>query len=188
MATSPKLRALAHPIRLRMLSLMWAEPMSAAELARVLGIGHGLATQHLRVLEKTEYVELVEVRAKRGGRERLFKAVHGLPLSEQAAEGGLPLLVESLANAARARVPAHTTERPLLAVDGELWVDPEVWKEVYDSLVTAIGRVHDAAVPAHTPGAERVSVTAIAFAMNETMSPDTPSADTPPLDGKRFPA
>lgn len=178
MATSPKLRALAHPVRLRMLSLMWAEPMSAAELARVLGIGHGLATQHLRVLDKTGYVELVEVRAKRGGRERLFKAVHGLPLSEQAAEGGLPLLVESLANAARSRVPAHTTQRPLLAVDAELWLEPEVWKEVYDSLVTAIGRIHEAAVPAHTPGAERVSLTAIAFAMNDETGEDGLSSRT----------
>ncbi|MEV1205735.1 winged helix-turn-helix domain-containing protein, partial [Microbispora rosea] len=40
----PRLRALAHPVRLRMLSLMWGAPMSAAELSRELGISHALAS------------------------------------------------------------------------------------------------------------------------------------------------
>lgn len=146
---------------------MWAGPMSAAELARELSIGHGLATQHLRVLDKAGYVELVEVRAKRGGRERRFRAVHGTPLSDQAAEGGLPLLVESLADAVRGRVPAHRTDRPLLTVDAELWLSPDGWREAYADLVGAVQRLHAAAVPPHTPGAERVSVTAMAFAMLE---------------------
>jgi len=150
-----------------MLSLMWAGPMSAAELARELSIGHGLATQHLRVLDKAGYVELVEVRAKRGGRERRFATVQGTPLSDQAAEGGLPLLVQSLAGAVRERVPAHRVDRPLLTVDGELWMTPDAYRAAYDDVIAAIHRLHAAAVAPHTEGAERVSLTAVAFAMND---------------------
>ncbi|MGW2857569.1 helix-turn-helix domain-containing protein, partial [Streptomyces sp. NPDC001215] len=56
--TDPVLRALAHPVRLRMLSLMWPGPMSAAELARELDISHALASQHLRRLDTVGLVEL----------------------------------------------------------------------------------------------------------------------------------
>ncbi|MGW5673350.1 helix-turn-helix domain-containing protein, partial [Micromonospora sp. NPDC003776] len=49
--TDPRLRALAHPVRLRMLSLLWGAPLSAAALARELAISHALASQHLRRLD-----------------------------------------------------------------------------------------------------------------------------------------
>jgi len=67
----PVLRALGHPTRLRMLTMMWSGPMSAAGLAAELGISHGLASQHLRTLDRAGLVELAEVRSRRGGRERL---------------------------------------------------------------------------------------------------------------------
>ena len=44
------LRAMAHPLRLRMLSLLTGAELSAAEVARELGITHANASYHLRVL------------------------------------------------------------------------------------------------------------------------------------------
>src|SRR6476659_9549606 len=44
------LRALAHPVRLQMLSLLTGAPMSAAEVARELGLTHANASYHLRQL------------------------------------------------------------------------------------------------------------------------------------------
>ena len=44
------LRAMAHPLRLQMLSLLTGAELSAAEVARELGITHANASYHLRVL------------------------------------------------------------------------------------------------------------------------------------------
>ncbi|OPG04279.1 winged helix-turn-helix domain-containing protein, partial [Microbispora sp. GKU 823] len=79
----PRLRALAHPVRLRMLSLMWGAPMSAAELSRELGISHALASHHLRCLDEAGLAELAGVRVRRGGRERRYRAAGGTPLTER---------------------------------------------------------------------------------------------------------
>ena len=45
-----RLRAMAHPVRLRILSLLTAEAMSAADVARALDLTHANASYHLRVL------------------------------------------------------------------------------------------------------------------------------------------
>ena len=50
MESSNQLRAVAHPVRLRMLSLLTGTELSAAEVARELGITHANASYHLRTL------------------------------------------------------------------------------------------------------------------------------------------
>src|ERR1700679_2222186 len=52
------LRARAHPLRLRMLSLLTGAAMSAAELGRELGVSQALASYHLRQLAHAEVAEL----------------------------------------------------------------------------------------------------------------------------------
>jgi len=55
------MRAVAHPLRLRILSLLTGAEMSAAELARELDISHANASYHLRVLASVgEVVEAGE--------------------------------------------------------------------------------------------------------------------------------
>ena len=44
------MRAVAHPVRLQMLSLLTGTEMSAAEVARELDLTHANASYHLRVL------------------------------------------------------------------------------------------------------------------------------------------
>jgi DNA-binding transcriptional ArsR family regulator len=67
-------RALAHPLRLRLQSLIGqAGQLTAADAARELGISHALASHHLRQLAKYGFVEQV------GGadrRERPWRLVH----------------------------------------------------------------------------------------------------------------
>ncbi len=55
-----------------MLSLLTGAPFSASELSRELGVSQALASYHLRQLHAAGVIELSEVRAKRGGRERRF--------------------------------------------------------------------------------------------------------------------
>jgi DNA-binding transcriptional ArsR family regulator len=162
-----RLRALAHPVRLRMLSLLWAAPNSAAGLARQLGIGHGLASQHLRVLEQAGYVELAAVRKKRGGQERLFQALRGTPLSDGAASGEFTLLVRAMVDVVTARIPERRADDAPLVVDAELWVRPEDWQQARRDLRAGVDALHEAALPPHSEGTERVSLSLIGLALSD---------------------
>ena len=170
-ATDPLLRALAHPLRLRMVSLVWNAPLSAAELARELGISHALASQHLRRLDAVGMVELAEVRANRGGRERRYRAVHGSPLSDQRHESS-PLLAEALALNLRDRAARRAPDAEGVTSDVELWVTPEVWDGFRHRLAALFGELHDAAQAPHTPGTVGVGATVMAFPLAEPVHSD----------------
>lgn len=162
----PVLRALAHPVRLRMLTLMWPGPMSAAELARELDISHALASQHLRRLDAAGLVELAEERVRRGGRERRYRTVHGSPLSDQRE--GTPLLAGALTHTLRERAGRRAPGEDGVTVDAELWVDPHVWQEVRHRLAALARELHDAARPPHTPGTAPVGISLMAFPLKES--------------------
>lgn len=62
------IRALAHPLRLDLLSLVGRRgPTTSADAARELGIGQALASHHLRQLAKYGFIEPA---AQRNGRDR----------------------------------------------------------------------------------------------------------------------
>jgi DNA-binding transcriptional ArsR family regulator len=161
----PVLRALGHPTRLRMLSLMWSGPLSAAALAGELGISHGLASQHLRTLDKAGLVELAEVRAKRGGRERLYRTVPGSPLSDRRDTG--PLLAEAFAANLRQRAAERLPDSDGVLTDAELWLEPAVWADFRARLGTLMSELHAAAHPPRTPGTHRIGVTLTAYELRE---------------------
>jgi DNA-binding transcriptional ArsR family regulator len=159
----PVLRALGHPTRLRMLSLMWAGPMSAATLSVELGISHGLASQHLRTLDRAGLVELAEVRSKRGGRERLYRTVKGTPLSDR--RDASPLLTEAFVNNLRQRLAMRVPDSESAVTEAELWVAPEVWLEYRKRLLDLMWELHEHALPPRTPGTTPIGVTLMAFEM-----------------------
>ena len=66
------LRSVAHPVRLRILSMLTAQPMSAAEVARELDLTHANASYHLRVLHDAgELVVESEEKIRGGTRQAL---------------------------------------------------------------------------------------------------------------------
>jgi DNA-binding transcriptional ArsR family regulator len=67
-------RALAHPLRLRILRLLREEPRSASGLARELGVLPGTARFHLKVLERAGIARRAGARDIRGGHELLYTA------------------------------------------------------------------------------------------------------------------
>ncbi|MEV7805843.1 winged helix-turn-helix domain-containing protein [Microbispora sp. NPDC088329] len=167
--SDPRLRALAHPVRLRMLSLMWGEPMSAAELSRELGISHALASHHLRCLDDAGLAELADVRVRRGGRERRYRAAGGTPLTEQRDD--FPLLAEALAGSLRERAGRRRAGEEGVTADAELWVEPELWHDVRRRILAAVVDLHDGAAAPHTPGTIRVGATVAAFPLMESTGP-----------------
>jgi DNA-binding transcriptional ArsR family regulator len=163
-ATDPTLRALAHPVRLRMLNLIWTTPMSAAELSRELGVSHALASQHLRRLAAVGLAELAEVRPNRGGQERRYRTVQGSPLSDQRE--GTPLLAEALSLTLRDRAARRAVEREGVTADAELWVSPDAWDDFRHRLAALLVTLHDAARAPHAPDTVHVGATVMAFPLS----------------------
>jgi DNA-binding transcriptional ArsR family regulator len=169
----PVLRALGHPTRLRMLSLMWSGPLSAASLSAELGISHGLASQHLRTLDRAGLVQLVEVREKRGGRERLYRTVKGSPLSDRTDAS--PLLTEALVHNLRQRLANRVPDSEMVVTDAELWLDPAVWLDIRKRLRDLMHELHEHSQPPRTPGTSPIGATLMAFDMLPGTGPGDPA-------------
>lgn len=171
-----RLRATAHPVRLRILSLLTAEAMSAAEVARTLEITHANASYHLRLLLDAGEIVVAGEEKIRGGVAKRYRHPwraadrpggeppppdHTDPATGEATE----LAVAALAEELRRR---HRLRRPDVGgalTDAELWVTPEVFVEVRDLLMQATALLHDEAQPPRSPGTEPVSLTIASFPM-----------------------
>lgn len=174
-----ELRALAHPLRLRMLSLLTASPQSAAELAREVGCTHANASYHLRTLLAAGLVELDSERSVRGGRERRYR-VTPLPAQQSEADDG-GAWPAALASELRRRWPDRDVRAPQTSSDAELWVEPEVWEQVVEGVRQALLLLHGAARPPRTAGTVRTSTTAALFGMTPGVQARPGTAD--PLTG-----
>jgi DNA-binding transcriptional ArsR family regulator len=65
-------RALAHPLRLRILAMLDERPSSPARLAAALGARINVVAYHVKRLRELDLVELVDVRRGRGGLEHFY--------------------------------------------------------------------------------------------------------------------
>jgi len=160
------LRALADPVRLRLLSLLTGSVLSAAEAAREIGTTQANASYHLRRLEAAGLVEVAEEVTLRGGRARRFRhppdSAHGLrPGSVDDARLVAAALGEELQRRSALRDGAGSA--PL--TDAELWVGEEVWQDVCRQVTAAMAGLHAAAMPPRTPGTVRTSSTVALFRM-----------------------
>ncbi|GGW53304.1 ArsR/SmtB family transcription factor [Streptomyces xantholiticus] len=80
------LKALTHPLRIRMLGMLRMDgPATASELAVRTGESSASTSYHLRVLAKYAFIEEAE---HRDGRERRWKAVHEVTSWSNAAMAG----------------------------------------------------------------------------------------------------
>jgi DNA-binding transcriptional ArsR family regulator len=71
--TSNDLRALAHPLRMRILSLLTGTAMSAAEVAREFGESQANISYHLRRLHAAGLLHVAEEVRIRGGRAKRYR-------------------------------------------------------------------------------------------------------------------
>ncbi|NRD25116.1 helix-turn-helix domain-containing protein [Frigoribacterium sp. VKM Ac-2836] len=164
-----ELRATAHPIRLRLLSLLTGVAMSAAEAGRELGLSQATASYHLRVLERAGLVEVVELVTIRGGeakRYRHLSSARPFPLApaplDDDGDEERARYVEALVDELRRRSPRRVAG-PQVSTDAELWVDAETWQRVVRHVGHASALLHAAARRPRTPGTSPVSMTAALF-------------------------
>jgi DNA-binding transcriptional ArsR family regulator len=167
------LRALAHPLRLRILSLLTGTELSAAEVARELDVSHANASYHLRVLADAGEVVVAGEEKIRGGVAKRYRhpwEMHGrtgkpgAPVSDADRDTYVRALAEELVRRSRLRRP-RTRQ---MITDAELWVSRETWRQVHDLVEQASLLVHAEAQPPRSPDTIHVNMTAVLFQMKET--------------------
>jgi DNA-binding transcriptional ArsR family regulator len=84
-ALDERLRALAHPVRRRLVAACLAEPQPAGRLVELTGLAPASVSEHLKVLRKTGLLVL-----ERRGRFRLYST--NQKLVAETAEGVLRCL------------------------------------------------------------------------------------------------
>lgn len=163
------LRGLAHPIRLQMLGLLWQTPASVSDLSRAIGISHGLASQHLKVLREAELVRKARTEVRRGGRADIYEATGGTPLTDVvSSDADIESLVATMASMMGMRSVQRAPGEQALAVDAEFWVEDAAWSEYCSIVVTATSELHKRALPASQPGSRHVGLTVLGL----TLAPD----------------
>ena len=163
------LRAGAHPVRLQILSLLTGAELSAAEIARELGLTHANASYHLRVLASAGMVVEAGEERIRGGVAKRYRhpwehkpaGSTGRPNDPAERELYIRAMAEELVRRSRLRRP----QTPTALTDAELWVTPEVWQRVWSLVEEASTLVHAEAKPPRTEGTIHVNMTAGVFQM-----------------------
>ncbi len=114
--TPDQLKALTHPVRVRMLGLLRIDgPATATSLATRLGLNSGATSYHLRQLAQHGFITDDDERGN--GRERWWKAAHQ---STHLADDGedretLDAFLQSVAVVVTERLQRAVEERPLLS-------------------------------------------------------------------------
>ncbi len=167
------LRAVAHPLRLRMLSLLTGTAMSAAEIARELDLTHANASYHLRVLaEAGEVVEAGEERI-RGGVAKRYRHPWDRARPSASPDAGpgaggeeaRETYVRVLAGELVRRFGLRSRRARAHLTDAEVWVPPEVWEQAVALVDAAARLVHAEARPPRSAGTVHVNLSAALFPM-----------------------
>ena len=156
------LRSTAHPLRLRMLSLLTGSAMSASEVARELGISHANASYHLRLLVDAGLIEIEGEERIRGGLAKRYRHVW-----DSVAASDNPPDPEHELRAMTSELLRRQGQRQgkLLLTDAELWVSPEVWEKALALVREASALVHEDARPPRAEGSLAVNLSVVAFRM-----------------------
>jgi DNA-binding transcriptional ArsR family regulator len=162
------LRAMAHPIRLRILSLLTGAPMSAAEVARELDITHANASYHLRLLSHAGLLVDAGEESIRGGKAKRYRYDVEHPGGSSGDPEANALYYQAIAGELVRRATSRlTTGAKATSSDAELWVDRDAWEDAVQRVTAAVVDLHRAAAAPHAEGTVHVSVTTALFEMGE---------------------
>ncbi|MGA8745493.1 MAG: winged helix-turn-helix domain-containing protein [Solirubrobacterales bacterium] len=147
------IKALAHPLRADILSILNERVASPNELAKTLGEGLSQVSYHVKVLHECDCIELVKTEPRRGAVEHYYRATARAFLADDDWER-LPEVVRSGLRASllrgavedamaalregtfEARTDSHMSWTPLI-------VDGEGWKELTSLLAETLEGVLD---------------------------------------------
>jgi DNA-binding transcriptional ArsR family regulator len=176
------LRALAHPVRLQIMSLLTGAEMTAAEVARELGLTHANASYHLRNLLAGGLIVAAGEEKIRGGIAKRYRYdTHrdpaGVPPSDEQRRADYAAIAHELI---RRSAKARFAESGNLLGDGDFWIEPESWLALRNRIAEALDDLHRAAKPPRTPGTVRTSTTIAMFSLRAGEPPLSLRAEEPP--------
>ncbi len=158
------MRATAHPVRLQIMSLLTGAPMTAAEVARELGLTHANASYHLRNLHSAGMIVVAGEEKIRGGVAKRYRYDAARDRASETPEQKRALFA-ALGNELVRRTAGGRFEAKILLGDGEFWIDPEKWLDLRHRFKDLVAELHEAAQPPRTPGTIRTSTTVAMFEM-----------------------
>jgi predicted ArsR family transcriptional regulator len=163
------LRSVAHPVRLRILSMLTAQAMSAAEVARELDLTHANASYHLRVLLDAGELFVESEEKIRGGSAKRYRYVVGgsptRPPGPASVEDNLAW--QQATHSEIVRRLAHRVKGRATSSDIETWVSPEAWDAAVEQIAAAMTMLHEEARPPRTEGTIHVSASTQGFVMGD---------------------
>jgi DNA-binding transcriptional ArsR family regulator len=159
------LRAMAHPVRLQILSLLTGASLTAAEVARELGLTHANASYHLRNLLTAGLILPAGEERIRGGVAKRYRYDPDREREGRRSADENRALFAAVAGELIRRTGQGRWPGKGLMTDAELWIDPEVWREIRDRIAAASRDLHNAARPPRTPGTVRTNTTIAMFEM-----------------------
>jgi DNA-binding transcriptional ArsR family regulator len=92
-------KALAHPLRVRILAMLGERAASPVQLAQTLDATLGTIAYHVRTLHGLGLIELVATRQRRGATEHVYEAVETPRFTDEAWEGLGPVAKQRLLSA-----------------------------------------------------------------------------------------
>lgn len=158
------LRLVAHPLRLRLLSVMTGRAMSAAEAARELGETQANVSYHVRRLAEGGLLEFVDEQAVRGGvaKRYIHNPVSGEAINGSDSENFLGL-IQALAQQMSVRASLYREGSTFAFTDAQVTVPGDQWSRVQEH-ARELGRmIHQLAECPPGDDPVTVSLTVAAF-------------------------
>lgn len=151
-AGRPWLRALAHPLRVRILEFLEERPASPVQMADAFNERLGTVSYHCRVLLECEFIELLETRPARGAIEHIYRTTPDSEIGSRSWQEVPPSLrgdvaaaaVDDLTTRAIAALKAGTfRSREGSAISwSPMTVDEEGWRELVKLVEDVEERFH----------------------------------------------
>ncbi|MFI7049129.1 ArsR/SmtB family transcription factor [Streptosporangium sandarakinum] len=158
------LRALANPLRIRIVSLLTGASMSATEVADELGIAHASASYHLRQLAKAGFLQQTDERPRAGKGRPQLRYRYDPSSGERLDRSEGRQLVHRAMSTDLARRLAEI-DRQRTSMDAEVWLARPVWEEIVGLIDQAVALLHDKAGPPHD--GVKVSMTALLLELRD---------------------
>ncbi|HET9103421.1 MAG TPA: winged helix-turn-helix domain-containing protein [Solirubrobacteraceae bacterium] len=103
-------KALSHPLRIRILAILEEQQMSPVQLAARLHATLGTVAYHVRTLEQLGLVELVATHQRRGATEHVFAARPHPRISDEAWASASPIAKQALVSSVLAQAGQYATQ------------------------------------------------------------------------------
>ena len=143
-------KALRHPLRVRVLAILEERTASPVQLAQWLDASLGVVSYHVRTLHRLGLIELIGETPRRGAVEHHYRAIARPEVSVTSWEKAAPMAKQALLGATLQQIHDYATASAAAGgfdrADAQLTrthvtVDEEGWRELADAVRRLAGEV-----------------------------------------------